>query len=113
MRYNDGNATYAIICEVSDRLCREYGLSVIEHPQGKTKPYAEYKAEQDGKWTVRGAIRAAIDTAVRGSNTKAQFIDAMKQMGFVIDHKRQVSEDQANRNRSVRSVQVAGRGVRH
>ncbi len=85
MRYNDCNSTYARIREVSDRLCREYGLSVIEHPQGKAKPYAEYKAEQDGKWTVRGAIRAAIDTAVRGSNTKAQFIDAMKQMGFVID----------------------------
>ena len=85
LRYNDCNATYEKIREVSDRLCREYGLSVIEHPQGKAKPYAEYKAEQDGKWTVRGAIRAAIDTAVRGSNTKAQFIDAMKQMGFVID----------------------------
>lgn len=85
MRYNDCNTTYAKIREVSDRLCREYGLSVIEHPQGKAKPYAEYKAEQDGKWTVRGAIRAAIDTAVRGSNTKAEFIDAMKQMGFVID----------------------------
>ena len=85
LRYNDCNATYALIREASDRLCREYGLSVIDHPQGKAKPYAEYKAEQDGKWTVRGAIRAAIDTAVRGSNTKAQFIDAMKQMGFVID----------------------------
>lgn len=35
--------------------------------------------------TVRGAIRAAIDTAVRGSRTKAEFVDAMKQMGFVID----------------------------
>ena len=85
LRYNDCNATYAKIREVSDRLCREYGLSVIEHPQDKAKTYGEWKAEQDGKWTVRGAIRAAIDTAVRGSNTKAEFIDAMKQMGFVID----------------------------
>lgn len=85
LRYNDCDTTYARIREVSDRLCREYGLSVIEHPQNKAKTYAEYKAEQDGKWTVRGAIRAAIDTAVHGSNTKAQFIDAMKQMGFVID----------------------------
>ena len=85
LRYNDCKATYARIREVSDRLCREYGLSVIERPQGKAKTYGEWKAEQDGKWTVRGAIRAAIDTAVRGSNTKAEFIDAMEQMGFVID----------------------------
>ena len=85
LRYNDCKATYARIREVSDRLCREYGLSLVEHPQGKAKPYGEWKAEQDGQWTVRGAIRAAIDTAVIGSKTKAQFIDAMEQMGFVID----------------------------
>ena len=71
--------------EVSDRLCRENGLSVVEHPSDKAKHYAERKAEQDGKQTIRGAIRAAIDTAVRGSTTKEQFFDAMDQMGFVID----------------------------
>ncbi len=85
LKYNDCPATYAKIREVSDRLCREYGLSVIEHSQGKAKPYGEWKAEQDGQWTVRGAIRAAIDTAIIGSKTKAQFVDAMKQMGFLID----------------------------
>ena len=85
LRYNDCNASYAKIREVSDRLCRAYGLSVIEHPQDKGKPYGEWKAEQDGQQTVRGAIRAAIDTAILGSRTKAQFIDAMEQMGFVID----------------------------
>ena len=71
--------------EVSDRLCREYGLSVVKNPAEKGKHYAEWKAEQDGQQTVRGAIRAAIDTAVRGSTTKAQFLDAMDQMGFIID----------------------------
>ncbi|MCR5636200.1 MAG: relaxase/mobilization nuclease domain-containing protein [Clostridiales bacterium] len=71
--------------EVSDRLCREYGFSVIEHPKDKGMSYAEWQAEQDGKQTIRGAIRAAIDTAIRGSQTKAEFLDAMDQMGFVID----------------------------
>ena len=33
---------------------------MIKHPQGKAKPYGEWKAEQDGQWTVRGAIRAAM-----------------------------------------------------
>ncbi len=71
--------------EVSDRLCREYGLSVVSRPAEKARHYAEWKAEQDGQQTVRGAIRAAIDTAIRGSTTKAGFLDAMDQMGFVID----------------------------
>jgi hypothetical protein len=73
--------------EVSDRLCREYGLSVVSRPAEKAKHYAEWKAEQDGQQTIRGAIRAAIDTAIRGSTTKAEFLEAMDQMGFVIDQR--------------------------
>ena len=85
MKYNDCKETYRLMREESDRLCKEYGLSVIEHPQNKGINYAEWRAEQEGKQTIRGAIRAAIDTAVRGSTTKAEFLDAMDQMGFVID----------------------------
>lgn len=34
----------------SDRLCREYGLSVIENPKrGKSKHYGEWRAEQEGR----------------------------------------------------------------
>ena len=54
--YNDVRGT-------SDALCRENDLSVIT-PQGKGKHYAEWKAEQGGKPTVRGIIRADIDTII-------------------------------------------------
>ena len=59
LKYNDCNATYAKIREVSDRLCREYGLSVVEHPQGKGMSYGEWKSEQEGVPTLRSSIRAA------------------------------------------------------
>ena len=40
-------------------LCREYGLSVIENPQrGKSKHYGEWRAEQEGRPTWRGLIKA-------------------------------------------------------
>ena len=84
-RYYDNKETYRLMREESDRLCKEYGLSVIDLPKDKGRSYAEWNAEQEGKQTVRGAIRAAIDTAVRGSRTTAEFLDAMDQMGFVID----------------------------
>jgi hypothetical protein len=84
-RYYDNKETYRLMREESDRLCKEYGLSVIKHPQDKGMNYAEWRAEQEGQQTIRGTIRAAIDTAVRGSTTKAEFLDAMDQMGFVID----------------------------
>ena len=43
----------------SDRLCREYGLSVIENPQrGKSKHYGEWRAEQEGRPTYLSLIKA-------------------------------------------------------
>ncbi|MBQ7670810.1 MAG: relaxase/mobilization nuclease domain-containing protein [Clostridia bacterium] len=83
-KYNDCKETYSIMREESDKLCREYGLSVIADPSGRGKNYAEWQAERDGRQTVRGIIRQAIDTAVKGSTTTEQFLDAMDQMGFVI-----------------------------
>ena len=85
LKYNDCNATYAKIREVSDRLCSEYGLSVVEHPQGKGMSYGEWKSEQEGVPTLRSSIRAAIDLAVKCSVTMPQFVNAMVDMGFIID----------------------------
>lgn len=84
-KYNDCKETYRRMREESDRLCREYGLSVIRRPKDKGMNYAEWQAEKNGQPTVRGAIREAIDIAERGSTTEAEFLDAMDQMGFVID----------------------------
>ena len=84
-RFDNNRKDYNRMREESDRLCKEYGLSVIEKPKDKGMNYGEWLAEQEGKPTLRGVIRAAIDTAILGSNTKAQFLDAMDQMGFVID----------------------------
>ncbi|MBQ6182644.1 MAG: relaxase/mobilization nuclease domain-containing protein [Clostridia bacterium] len=85
LKYNDCKESYARIREVSDRLCREYGLSVVEHPQGKGMSYGEWKSEQEGVPTLRSSIRAAIDLAVKCSVTRQQFVNAMVDMGFIID----------------------------
>ena len=42
---------------VSDRLCKEYQLSVVGQPeQGKGKHYAEWQAEQEGKPSYHSMI---------------------------------------------------------
>ena len=64
-KFYNSPADYARMREVSDRLCREYAISVIEDPGRQTKDYAEWQAERDGKPTHRGAIRADIDRAIR------------------------------------------------
>lgn len=85
-RYYDNNATYALMRKASDRLCREYSLSVIENPKrGKSKHYAEWKAEQEGKPTWRGLIREDVDSAIAASMTFTQFIAALRKQGYEVD----------------------------
>ena len=83
-KYNDCKDSYRLMREESDRLCREYGLSIITNPDGKGKNYAEWQAEKENKPTLRTVIKQAIDTAVRGSTNIEEFLDAMDQMGFII-----------------------------
>ena len=84
-RYYDNKATYALIRQASDRLCREYSLSVIENPQkGKSRHYAEWKAEQEGKPTWRGLIREDVDKAIAASMTLTQFIAALRKEGYEV-----------------------------
>ncbi len=81
-RYYDQKQTYRRMREVSDRLCREYGLSVVKQPEKTTKHYAEWQAEKAGRYTHRGSIRADIDRAVLASTTQRDFIRVMTEMGY-------------------------------
>ena len=76
---------YRAMREVSDTLCREYGLSVLESSQpGKSKHYAEHRAEQQGRPTWRSLIKQDVDTALRQSMTERQFFHALQQMGYEV-----------------------------
>lgn len=76
---------YRAMREASDVLCREYGLSIIETPQpGKSKHYAEHRAEQQGKPTWRSLIKRDVDTALRQSMTERQFFRALQKMGYEV-----------------------------
>ena len=75
---------YRRMREVSDRLCREARISVIDHPDCRKKNYGEWVAEKNGKPTVRGTIRADIDRAILASTTERDFLRVMKEMGYEI-----------------------------
>lgn len=68
---------------ISDELCCENDLSVIT-PQGKGKHYAEWKAEQGGKPTVRGAIRADIDAIIGQAYTYDSFLMLLRKNGYEV-----------------------------
>ena len=78
-------ATYAKMRKTSDKLCREYSLSVIENPKSnKSSHYAEWKTEQEGKPTWRGLIRADVDSVIAASMTFTQFIAALQKQGYEV-----------------------------
>lgn len=84
-RYYDNKTTYSLMRQTSDRLCREYSLSVIENPQrGKSRHYAEWKAEQESKPTWRGLIREDVDKAIDESMTFTQFIANLRRQGYEV-----------------------------
>lgn len=82
--FYNSHEDYRRMREESDRLCREYGLSVIEQPKQGGKNYGLYAAEQNGKPTHSQMIRADIDRAIAASLTKQEFFQTMREMGYTI-----------------------------
>lgn len=82
-KFRGGSKAYWIMRAESDKICAEYGLSVIENP-GKGKNYAEWKAEQESRPTVRGQIKDKLDEIIKCSYTYEQFWRILKQRGYEV-----------------------------
>ena len=80
--YHDNKASLRLLRQRSDELCREYSLSVIEHPSGRKKPYALYQAEKNGMPTRDNVTRQAVDEAISKSFTLKDFDRIMAEMGY-------------------------------
>ena len=81
LRFN--KQSYRELQEISDQLCRKYGLSVIES-KARGKSYKEWLNEKEGKPTVRGQIRADIDLAIKESFNYGTFIANLEKRGYLI-----------------------------
>ena len=74
--YNDVRGT-------SDAICAENDLSIIT-PTDSGKHYAEWKAEKQGKPTVRGLIREDIDEIIADAFTYKSFLELLKRRGYQV-----------------------------
>lgn len=63
-KYNSNKRSYYGIRNMSDKLCRENGLSVVVPGKGgKGKSYAEYQAEKTGtSW--KGKLKTTVDALI-------------------------------------------------
>lgn len=77
---------YGGVRGISDSLCRKYGLSVIDNPQGHGKHYTEWEAENEGKPTIRKQIQDDIDNIIAASFTFKSFLDELKRRGYTVKY---------------------------
>ena len=109
IKYHRTRKDYHEMQTVSDELCREYGLSVIEQPQqGRGKQYGEWRAEQEQRPTWRGLIRADIDEAIRQAMTERQFFDALRKKGYAVKVGKDISVRPPGKERFVRLMRNFG-----
>ena len=109
IKYHRTKKDYHDMQTVSDELCREYRLSVIENPQyGKSKQYGEWRAEQEQRPTWRGLIRADIDEAIRQSMTERQFFDTLRKKGYEVKIGKDISVRPPGKERFVRLIRNFG-----
>ena len=74
---------YEGIRGVSDALCREHGLSIIE-PSEAAVPQGQYQAQRHGRTNLRDVVRRDVDEAIRRSYSYADFFREMRRMGYQV-----------------------------
>lgn len=83
-KFNCNKGAYYRFRELSDNLCREKNLTVIEKPKGKT-PRSIYFAEKRGEPTKYNLMRQAMDEAMEICISYAQFKKVMYKKGYIIN----------------------------
>ena len=84
---------YSQIRRISDRLCRERGLSVItlgERTNGKSVSYAEWLRQSRGQPTFRSMLEADLRQCIEAANDLGHFFMLMEHQGYEIKHGRRL-----------------------
>ena len=109
IKYHRTEKDYHEMRRVSDKLCHEYGLSVIQNPQpGKSKQYGEWRAEQEQRPTWRGLIRSDIDEVIRQSMTERQFFENLHKKGYEVKVGKDISVRPPGKDRFMRLARNFG-----
>ena len=78
---------YRQIRAISDRLCREHGLSVImEGQSSKSVSYIEWLRQSKGQPTFRSMLEADLRSAIEYANDLGHFFMFMEHIGYEIHH---------------------------
>lgn len=88
--YHSNKRSYHHIRRVSDRLCKEHGLSVITPGQSKGKSYTEYTSEKAGT-SYKAKLKAAVDRLIPVSSDFEDLLLRLQNEGYEIKRGKYVS----------------------
>ena len=90
-KYNSNKRSYYGIRNMSDKLCRENGLSVVVPGKGsKGKSYAEYQAEKTGtSW--KGKLKTVVDALIPQVSSFEELLQRLQAAGYEIKPGKYVS----------------------
>ena len=85
--HSNARSYYRQIRAISDRLCREHGLSVIMQGEtAKAVSYIEWLRQSRGQPTFRSMLEADLRSAIADANDLGHFFLLMEHMGYEISH---------------------------
>ena len=86
-KFNNFLGSSFALRRLSDLVCIEHGLSVIENPKpSKGKNYAKWLGGKEPTWQEK--LRAKIDEVLPSCSTFDGFIAAMRSAGYTVNEKR-------------------------
>ena len=88
--YHSNKRRYHEIRRTSDRLCKEYGLSVIVPGRDKGKSYIEHQTAQNGT-SYKAKLKAAIDRLIPMSSSLEDLLIRLQREGYEIKRRKYIS----------------------
>lgn len=90
---------------ISDRICREYGLSVIEPSAERGKSYTEYTAAKNGtSWKAK--LKQMIDALIPRAKDFDDFLRLMQENGYEVKQGKYISFRAEGQERFTRSKTI-------
>jgi len=90
-KYISNKQSYYAIRNYSDKLCKEYSLSVVKPGQDKGKSYAEYIADRDGGGSWKSKLKLAIETIIPQSKDFEDFLKRLEASGHEVKRGKYIS----------------------
>lgn len=90
-KYISNKKSYFEIRNFSDKLCKEYSLSVVTPGQDKGKSYAEYAADRDGGGSWKSKLKIAINNLIPESHDFEDLLKRLQEQGYEIKRGKHIS----------------------